>query len=601
MDTFKDRRKKYSRKSKQDSTKIRFNFDLTIMDLFCAYVLSENMNIHRNSLMILRDVFKALDETIFENNPACILRYRFCQDVLETKLIKNITSRDLVIRDVMGMIGDKYADLSPQSFREVTNDDVVWVEKTISSCSNLLFINNSVAEMGNLCNEFIATDYIHKEEVAKSIESKVAEMQSKFRRNSVDSDDQKNTINLMTAKNSMIELYDNVTRPRYKLRTGMHGLNGILAGGFEGGRVYSLFGLPSDGKTITLLNIAYQIKKYNKDYICKDKTKIPCVVVLTMENTAQEALNTLFNIACDNRPLDQIPKEEALGLLDRELGVHADDPINIIVRYKPINSVDTSYLYKLTEDLADEGYEVICMIQDYIKRIRPEDYTRDMRIDLGNVINDFRNYAIFYGVPVLTASQFNRDAVRTIDESRNSNRHDLVTRVGRAMIGESGLIDENLDGSIFITREEMPDGQNYMGFRLTKKRYRIFTNVTTFYQPFHMENRIKYVEDVGCTEPAYRTKLIRDEKLFKEAFGETIKLEPKGEIKEIIDDMVEFANPNITPSRRENLENSILGGNVIGAAYDILDKVCNREFGFIKVVKRVEPIKPRLLKVIERV
>ena len=177
------------------------------------------------------------------------------------------------------------------------------------------------------------------------------------------------------------------------------------------------------------------------------------------------------------------------------------------------------------------------MIQDYIKRIRPEDYAGDMRLDLGNVINDFHNYAVFYDIPVLTASQFNREGVRIVDESRSNNRHDLVTKLGRAMIGESGLIEENLDCSIFLTREVMPDGQEWMGFKLAKHRYNIFTNGLTFYQPFHPECAISYIEDEGCAEPVYRTKLVRDEAAFKKAFGETITLAPGGEIQEIMEEV----------------------------------------------------------------
>lgn len=582
MTTFADRRKKYGNKNIDNG--IRFNLDITIMDLFMAYSLSENINIHRTSLVSLQNTFARIDESMFENNPPCMIRFRFIKDVLATKLDKGITNRNLIIRDVRGMVGDKYPDI-PAEIAEVPNDDVLWAERAIAELANLVFINNSVIDLGNLCTEYRSTDYTHKSEVVERIKTHVANMQSNFRRNSVDSDDLNNTVDLMHPENAVADVYANISRPSYKLRTGIQALNAILAGGVEGGRVYGFFGLPGDGKTITLENLAYQFKKYNKDYVCKDKTKIPCIVFLTMENKAQEVLQTLFNIACDSRPMSQFSQEEVNYLIRRELGVTEDSPINIVIRYKPINSVNTDYLYKLTEDLADEGYEVICMIQDYIKRIRPHDYANDMRIDMGNVINDFRNYAIYYNIPVITASQFNREGVRTIDESRSNNRHDLVSRLGRAMIGESGLIDENLDASIFITREIMQDGQNFMGFKLTKHRYRIFTNNVIFYQPFDKDCAIRYIEDEGCAKGAYRLKLIRDEEAFKQAFGETIKLEPKGVISELMD---EIQDKETTPDRRESLENSILGGNVItsdSAAYQTPITICTRFVPMDRITK----------------
>lgn len=44
----------------------------------------------------------------------------------------------------------------------------------------------------------------------------------------------------------------------------MVGLNYLLGGGFENARVYGFFGLQGEGKSLTLLNLALQLKKYNK-------------------------------------------------------------------------------------------------------------------------------------------------------------------------------------------------------------------------------------------------------------------------------------------------------------------------------------------------
>lgn len=561
MATFNDRRKKYSYKAKPQSGGIRFNFDLIMMDMFCSYALSQNTSIHRNSQSTLLSTFNSIDESLFENNPALTTRFRFVKDILQARLTSNVAI-ELVVKQVLGMVGNKYTDLDVYSFKELSNDDVAWVEKMISNCANLVFINNSVLDLGNLCSEFSAADYNHKLDVVERIQEQVADMQNKFRRNSVDNDDVNNTVKFDDLDNAMADIYSTMERSTVKLRTGMQGLNGITAGGVEGGRVYSFFGLPGDGKTITLANLAVQLKKNNKDYICKDKTKRPAIVFLTMENAVRDIVKIIFNIVThSNKPMEDYSLEEATAILNQALGCTPDDPVTIIVKYKPINSVNTSYLYKLTDDLSDEGYEVICLIQDYIKRIRPVDYVGDMRLDLGSVINDFHNYATFYDIPVLTASQFNREGVRVVDESRSNNRHDLVTKLGRAMIGESGLIEENLDCSIFLTREVMPDGQEWMGFKLAKHRYNIFTNVLTFYQPFHPECAISYIEDEGCAEPVYRTKLVRDEAAFKKAFGETITLAPGGEIQEIMEE-VQGRVPSST--KREGLD-SILGGSVVSS------------------------------------
>ena len=56
----------------------------------------------------------------------------------------------------------------------------------------------------------------------------------------------------------------------------------VVGGGFECGRVYSFCAVPSDGKSLTIVDLALQIKKYNADYISKDKTKIPTICILTI-------------------------------------------------------------------------------------------------------------------------------------------------------------------------------------------------------------------------------------------------------------------------------------------------------------------------------
>ena len=552
----------------------RFNIDIQLLDRFCAYVLSENYSIHRNSLQSLRDLLELIGETFFDQNQQCIERYRFILKALSGRLDKNIVNRETLIRDIVGQLSETYEGINPRQFDEITNEEVISLEQTIAACTNLSFINNNIIELSRLTSDYINSDYENKESYALAIKDQVALMQNNFRKNSIESDDLDNTLDLTNTKYILQDLYRDLQRPAYRLRTGMQAFNGIISGGFEGGRVYCLFGLPAEGKTITLLNLAYQIKKFNRDYVCRDKTKIPCIVFLSMENTVKQILETMFNITCSIKPFTDFTQSQAESMIKEFLGVSENDPINIVFRYKPINSVDTSYLYKLVDDLEDEGYEVICLIQDYIKRIRPVDRVKDMRLDLGTIINEFRNFSIYKNIPVITASQFNREGVKTVDEARSGNRHDLVKRIGRHMIGESGLIDENLDCSIFIAKEYVGD-KKYMGFHCTKSRAKLYTKVLTFYQPFYDDNPIRYVCDEGAS-PAYKESLVNDENQIKERFGNTLKLNARREIK-TIEDMLNEGNSGMSKDEQENL---ILGGS--------LNKIAFNEF------VQEEPIKPHI-------
>ena len=68
--------------------------------------------------------------------------------------------------------------------------------------------------------------------------------------------------------------YSDLSNPSNKLSTGMQGFNYLLGGGYENGRCYCFFGLQGEGKSITLLDTALQIKRYNRKFKPKDLLKV---------------------------------------------------------------------------------------------------------------------------------------------------------------------------------------------------------------------------------------------------------------------------------------------------------------------------------------
>lgn len=504
-----ERDKKYNSHRKKHIDPIKMNFDLHFMQMACAYIVSGNQNIHKNVILLLRKLFDMINIDIFENQQECIIRYKFVLKGLEARLDKHLMRRETIIQDINGLIGNEFESIHPEFLKELSNDEIKWFEQEISSCVNAAFINNSVVELGGLCTDYFVSDYNDKTKYINLIKDKINDMQTTFRRNSIDTDEENTVFNLMDAHSSVVKAFDILSKPSSQLKTGMRGLNDILAGGFSGGRVYCFFGMPGDGKTITLLNLAVQIKEFNKDYQCKDKTKVPCIVVLTMENTANQVFETLYNIGCDSKPLKYSSEEEVTSNLNNLLSVTSESPVNIFVKYKSINAVDTNYLYTLTEDLEDNGYEVICVIQDYIKRIKPVYFSGDPRIDLGSVINDFRNFAIAKDIPVITASQFNRDGIKNAFDKIAQDKHNIVASFQKNNIGESGLIDENVDASIYLAKEHVGEDW-YMGFKIDKNRYRIDPTVPKiFYQPI-VSNSIKYVTDALNSKPAYKLSIAEE-------------------------------------------------------------------------------------------
>ena len=191
-----------------------------------------------------------------------------------------------------------------------------------------------------------------------------------------------------------------------------------------------------------------------------------------------------------------------------ELYLTDASPIDIIIKFKASNSVDTSYLYTLTEDLEDQGLEVIAMFQDYIGRIRSTERLADTRLEYGMVVDEFKTYAEIKDIPVITVGQLNRDASKHIDEARNKSKSDLVRLIGRSNISESMLILNNIDAGFMIAPEVTRTGERYLGIQRIKIRYNA-GNREFLYLPF-ANSTLKLVEDYGSIA-AYKTTMNENE------------------------------------------------------------------------------------------
>jgi hypothetical protein len=255
--------------------------------------------------------------------------------------------------------------------------------------------------------------------------------------------------------------------------------------------------------------MAIQLKRYNRGYKCSDPTKRPAVLLFIMENSIKETVQRIFSM-CVGKDMLNYTKDEILDILRNQGGLRitTDDPIDLIIKFKPNLSVDTSHLYTMVEDLEDEGYEIICVLQDYLKRIRSVDgnFGGDLRLQLGAIINEFKVFATLKNIPVITASQLNRVATSSIDEARIKNKADLVRLIGRANVGESNLILENSDWIALIAPEYDKENNKFLGIQRVKSRYYIPGDFYCAFMPY-IKDTIKFVEDYYSPMPVHRITL----------------------------------------------------------------------------------------------
>lgn len=490
---------KVSRYNKSSAKPIKLNLDLMIYDILCRYILQSNSMLRMEHLVNLKKLMSIIDYSTYENDPEKVKRVNFIMKALEARLDNNINDRDVILTYINGGLTFKI-DFLDYNHIDLSKDEISYVHNLVSETLRYQFIYNSVDDIQDICTRFKTSDFSTRGQIVNEFESIIDNMKNEFRRSRVNDNSIDMTFSLRDGQfqNAVTDTWNLITNPSRRLITGMQGLNEMTGGGFESGRVYMLLGTSGVGKSITLLNLIYQMKRYNTHYKPKDPTKTPCIVLLTMENTVVETITRLFDLVISgSHGMANYDVNDVINMLrtQGELVLNDSSPIDIVIKYKANKSVDTSYLYSLCDDLDDEGYEVICLVQDHVKRIRSIYGNSDIRLELGDVVNELKVFAAFKDIPVITNSHLNRDAARILEEAARKANQDAGKLLGKSNIGESMLMIDNLDCAMIITLDFDKEENRYMTFNLIKMRDK--TSRIYIAQPFNPDSTIRLMEDMG--------------------------------------------------------------------------------------------------------
>jgi archaellum biogenesis ATPase FlaH len=479
--------------------KVKINLDEKAYSILCKYVLQDSSIVRMEHLVNLRKMLTIIDRASYQNNPEIVKRVYFIDKCLEARLSYNLTDRDMILLHANGGLEFK-VDFLDYDNLTMSNDEVLWCHRMVSQVLQYYFIDNNVDNLQDILTRFKTTEYGNRGNIIEELENEIDILKNGFRQAKTESNINDVTFSLQEGvfESAVTDTYNIVTSPSRRLRTGMQGLNEMTGGGFESGRVYMFLGASGIGKSVTLLNLLYQLKIYNTKYKPKDPTKRPCVVLLTMENTVVETLTRLFDMVIDNsHGMQNYDLEEVLRLLrtQGQLNITESSPIDIVIRYKANKSVNTSYLYTLYDNLEDQGYEPICILQDHIKRIRSVDANTDIRIELGDTVNEFKVFASDKQIPVITVSHLNRDATKIIEDAARRGNQDNGKLLGKSNIGESLLMIDNIDCAIILTKDYDKFGNCYMTFNRVKMRDK-GSKRSYIAQPFMPGNEIRLIEDI---------------------------------------------------------------------------------------------------------
>lgn len=483
---------------------IKQKISSTLLDMIASFLVSENRNIRRKHYSNIQKMMDLLQKNQYMEEDSKS-RIAYIQSGLDARLRYNLIDK----LQVLDYINGNSAEITRwnMSIHELSNDEVIYVNKTVNELIDGAEFCHEIEEFEGLSKEYDIVDVSHRKDVVDKWKNLVAHSYNQIRMNKVESTDEEFFSLSQGFDDYAREVHAELSNPSSKLATGMTGFNYMLNGGFENGRTYCFLGLPGEGKSTTLLNLAKQIKDFNPHFKTKDPTKRPAIVYLTLENSKKETFSRLFSISTRNDDFEKLDIEKALRLAktDGKLVVTENSPIDIIIKYKPDRSVDTSYLFEIYEDLSEQGYEVITFIVDYLGRIKSiEKFSRsEIRLEYGAIVNEFKTIATELDIPIITAAQLNREALGKIDEARNNNTAvNTVNLLTRNNVSESKMIIDNVDASFFITPEWINKGQDkYLGISIAKTRYRAnlapLNGSRVMHQPYYESAGITIVTDVG--------------------------------------------------------------------------------------------------------
>ena len=491
---------------------IKLALDRLHYDILCRYILQPITMVRMEQLTNVSYLMSIIDPSTYENDPEKTKRVRFIMKGLEAKLKEGIQDTELVLSYINGGLDFKIDFLNYDNLLLNTHE-IEYVNSFVQETLNYKFIYERVDNLQDILTRFKTADFNSKGPIVSEVRDAIDELKTEFRKNESNNNISEMEFSLEPGvfDNTVKNVWGLARNPSRRLITGMQALNEMLGGGFESGRAYLLMGASGVGKSLTLLNLIYQMKIFNTNIKTRDPSKKPCICLLTMENSVVETVTRLFDLIIGNNAnsgMENYDINEVLRILrqDGQLMLNESSPINIYIKYKPTRSVNTSYLYTLYDDLLDRGYEMICLVQDHVKRIRSVYANADLRIELGDTINEMKAFATEKDIPVITNTHLNREATRLIEDAMNKKSRDVGRQLGKSYAGESLLMVDNIDVAISIALDFDKDNNRYITFNLSKMRDKNKNGRQYFAQPFMPGSTIRLMEDLGGI-PQYKDSL----------------------------------------------------------------------------------------------
>lgn len=443
------------------SHKIPIKLDITMMNSIIGYIFKKSPQITRKTLNNMQRLFEIIDERLYDSNDKLRSRFIFIKRALEARIVRgmeneaimlnycsNDNENDLETKNIVENI-NYYKKLNYEEIRHINND--------IKDRLTYSYIAAVRVKMYDILERLEIGDYDSYQDINTELVALCSHIVEKSRQ--VNVVDQTDTFSLETGTfdEQVRTIVEQLKKPSRLLRTGIQYWNTLLGDGYRSGRVYYYLGLPAGFKSGILLKSAMDIRKYNKNVATKKEGARKTILLVTMENVVEETVERMFNMSITSEDIRKFETEDIIRMMkeEGEFKLVGEDDIDIVIKYYPNRSISTQDLYTIIQDLEDDNREVIALILDYIKRIRPFEYAREEKEELKNITNELKTLAIELDIPVITAHQLNRGAATTVDAALGNSQEDVTRQIGRGNVGSALRISAESVMSYSITPDSI--------------------------------------------------------------------------------------------------------------------------------------------------
>lgn len=500
--------------SKIRASKIKIKFDIRMLESIIGFIYKDSVLRTSKVLKHIQSLFDIIDELTYINDVKINARIWVIRRTVYARIVDGFDNDSVIITK---LLDDPQCDEEMQyvlenvdAYRQISYDESKYIVKAIDDRLRYGYIMTVKEIFNDLMERFDDNEYKSYKAVSDDL-YQLATSLVNIQRQTNDLQSEQ-TFSLMDDKfEEAVTDAVNALKDRNKIFiTGIQRLNTILSPGYMSKRLYTYLAFPGGGKSQILLKSALDIKKYNPNIRPKDPSKTPAILLITMENNIQETVERLYNMTVANDDIRNYTPKQVIKKLrqDGQLTLSEDNNIDIIIQYHPNRSINTDDLYTIIQDLSDSGSECVCLILDYLKRIRPAEKANDEKGELKNITNELKSLATNLDIPVITAQQLNRSSAAVVDAALQAKKEDITKLVGRDGVGSAWEIVENSDWLCIVNKEVKTDtGELFLTFKMLKRRYRSaeedekLRRLDYFNHPYEAGNEIRLIDDIDMDKP----------------------------------------------------------------------------------------------------